>query len=120
MLEEIFGQIGNFTPAIVAGLGLTLGIQHAFEADHIAAVCTQLTNSNKIQSKKQLFKASLTKSSLLGAIWGSSFFNIKIATYSFQPYTLALIRVIFATLFLMIFSFFFSGESPEGYICVKS
>ena len=44
---------------------------------------------------------------LLGAIWGSSFFNIKIATYSFEPYTLALIRVIFATLFLVIFSFFY-------------
>jgi len=43
---------------------------------------------------------------LLGAIWGSSFFNIKIATYSFEPYTLALVRVIFATLFLVIFSFF--------------
>lgn len=71
MLEEIFGQIGNFTPAIIAGLGLTLGIQHAFETDHIAAVSTQLTNSNTIQSKKQLFKTSLTKSSLLGAIWGA-------------------------------------------------
>jgi len=34
---------------------------------------------------------------LLGAIWGSSFFNIKIATYSYEPYTLALIRVILAT-----------------------
>ena len=44
---------------------------------------------------------------LLGAIWGSSFFNIKIATYSFEPYTLALIRVIFATLFLVFFSFFY-------------
>jgi drug/metabolite transporter (DMT)-like permease len=44
---------------------------------------------------------------LLGAIWGSSFFNIKIATYSFEPYTLALIRVIFATLFLVIFSLFY-------------
>ena len=44
---------------------------------------------------------------LLGAIWGSSFFNIKIATYSFEPYTLALIRVIFAVLFLVIFSFFY-------------
>ena len=44
---------------------------------------------------------------LLGAIWGSSFFNIKIATYSFEPYTLALIRVIFATLFLALFSFFY-------------
>ena len=44
---------------------------------------------------------------LLGAIWGSSFFNIKIATYSFEPYTLALIRVIFATLFLALFAFFY-------------
>ena len=44
---------------------------------------------------------------LLGAIWGSSFFNIKIATYSFEPYTLALIRVIFATLFLLVFSLFY-------------
>ena len=44
---------------------------------------------------------------LLGAIWGSSFFNIKIATYSFEPYTLALIRVIFATMFLVVFSFFY-------------
>ena len=29
-------------PAIIAGFGLTLGIQHAFEADHIAAVTTQI------------------------------------------------------------------------------
>ena len=34
---------------------------------------------------------------ILGAIWGSSFFNIKIATYSYEPYTLALIRVVLAT-----------------------
>ena len=35
---------------------------------------------------------------LLGLIWGSSFFNIKIATYSYDPFTLALIRVIFASI----------------------
>ena len=35
---------------------------------------------------------------ILGVIWGSSFFNIKIATYSYEPYTLALIRVIFASI----------------------
>jgi len=35
---------------------------------------------------------------LLGVIWGSSFFNIKIATYSYSPLTLALIRVIFASI----------------------
>ncbi len=44
---------------------------------------------------------------LLGAIWGSSFFNIKIAAQSFEPYTLALIRVFFAALFLLVFSFFY-------------
>ena len=34
---------------------------------------------------------------MLGIIWGSSFFNIKIATYSYEPITLALVRVIFAS-----------------------
>ena len=35
---------------------------------------------------------------ILGLIWGSSFSNIKIATYSYSPFTLALIRVIFASI----------------------
>ena len=39
---------------------------------------------------------------LLGLIWGSSFFNIKIATYSYEPITLALVRVIFASVPLII------------------
>ena len=34
---------------------------------------------------------------LLGVIWGSSFFNIKIASYSYEPFTLALVRVIVAS-----------------------
>jgi len=44
---------------------------------------------------------------LLGVIWGSSFFNIKIATYSYEPYTLALIRVILATFTMLIVSFIY-------------
>ena len=39
---------------------------------------------------------------LLGLIWGSSFFNIKIATYTYEPFTLALIRVVFASLVLFL------------------
>ena len=35
---------------------------------------------------------------LLGLIWGSSFFNIKIALNSYEPITLALVRVIFASI----------------------
>ena len=38
---------------------------------------------------------------LLGLIWGSSFFNIKIATYSYDPITLALVRVFFASIPLL-------------------
>ena len=39
---------------------------------------------------------------LLAIIWGSSFFNIKIATYSYDPITLALVRVFFASIPLLI------------------
>ncbi len=39
---------------------------------------------------------------LLAVIWGSSFFNIKIATYSYEPITLALVRVIFAIIPLIL------------------
>jgi drug/metabolite transporter (DMT)-like permease len=39
---------------------------------------------------------------LLSIIWGSAFFNIKIATYSYDPFTLALVRVIFASIPLVI------------------
>ena len=38
----------------------------------------------------------------LAVIWGSSFFNIKIATYSYDPITLALVRVIFASIPLLL------------------
>ncbi len=44
----------------------------------------------------------LTLLIFLGVIWGSSFFNIKIATYSFEPFTLALIRVFFASIPLVL------------------
>ena len=39
---------------------------------------------------------------LLGVIWGSSFFNIKIALESYDPFTLALVRVLFASVPLLI------------------
>jgi drug/metabolite transporter (DMT)-like permease len=39
---------------------------------------------------------------LLSIIWGSAFFNIKIATYSYEPFTLALVRVIFASIPLLL------------------
>ena len=56
---------------------------------------------------KQAKSADVLLLLLLGGIWGSSFFNIKIATNSYEPYTLALIRVIFATITLLAVSFFY-------------
>ena len=35
---------------------------------------------------------------LLSIIWGSAFFNIKIASYSYEPFTVALVRVLFASI----------------------
>jgi sulfite exporter TauE/SafE len=72
MVEEILNQIGELAPMFVLGLGLAIGLEHAFEADHIAAVSTQV--SKRKYSKKsttQLIKESVTKSSLLGAFWGA-------------------------------------------------
>ena len=44
---------------------------------------------------------------LLALIWASAFFNIKIATYSYEPYTLALIRVFLATIPMVAVSYFY-------------
>jgi len=54
------------------GLGLLVGIQHAFEPDHIAAVSTQISQSKFVQkSMVQSLKESFTKSSMIGALWGA-------------------------------------------------
>lgn len=72
MIEEILEQIGIISPVLVMGLGLAVGIQHAFEPDHVAAVSTQIPKSKLMKtSSKQLIRESITKSSILGAIWGA-------------------------------------------------
>ena len=43
---------------------------------------------------------------LLGAIWGSAFFNIKIATYSFGPVTIAFLRVFFGAIPVLLLCYF--------------
>ncbi|MFB5646139.1 MAG: hypothetical protein ACE5R3_06035, partial [Nitrosopumilaceae archaeon] len=47
MLEFFLEQIQSFTPALVLTLGLAIGLQHAFEPDHIAAVTTQISRQKK-------------------------------------------------------------------------
>jgi len=43
---------------------------------------------------------------LLSLIWASAFFNIKIATYSYGPITIALLRVFFGSIPLLIICFY--------------
>ena len=43
---------------------------------------------------------------LLSLIWASAFFNIKIATYSYGPFTIALLRVFFGAIPVIILCFF--------------
>ena len=43
---------------------------------------------------------------LLGAIWGSAFFNIKIATYSFGPITIAFLRVFFGAIPVLLLCYY--------------
>ena len=50
---------------------------------------------------------------LLGAIWGSAFFNIKIATYTYDPITLVFVRVFFALLALVINCLVYTYPSPR-------
>ena len=72
MIDEILNQIQTMTPALILTLGLAVGLQHAFEPDHVSAVTTQISKRKyKIQTVKQLIKESAFKSSILGALWGA-------------------------------------------------
>jgi len=72
MFEEILTQIQSLTPALVLTLGLVIGLKHAFEPDHIAAITTQISKQkNNSQSLKQRIGEGTIKSSLIGAIWGA-------------------------------------------------
>ena len=72
MIDEILNQIQTMTPALILTLGLAVGLQHAFEPDHVSAVTTQISKRKyKIQTVKQLIKEGTFKSSILGALWGA-------------------------------------------------
>lgn len=72
------------------GLGLAVGIQHAFEPDHVAAVSTQISKSKFYKkSTKQLIQESITKSSILGAVWGAGH-TTTLVLIGFLVYALAI------------------------------
>lgn len=70
-LETILGQINEATPTLLLTAGLVIGLSHAFEPDHVAAMLTQLKTKNKEERKTiQKIKSSALRNSLLGALWG--------------------------------------------------
>ncbi len=72
MFEEILLQVQTLTPGIILTLGLAVGLQHAFEPDHLAAVTTQISKrKSKSQTIKQIVSEGTFKSSILGALWGA-------------------------------------------------
>ena len=90
MIDNVLEQIGILSPVLVMGLGLTIGIQHAFEADHIAAVSTQILKSKLVKkSTKQLLRESITKLSILGAVWGAGH-TTTLVLIGFLVYVLAI------------------------------
>ena len=78
------------TPTLVLGLGFLVGIQHAFEPDHVSAISTQISKS-KFDKKpiKQLIQQSITKSSILGAVWGAGH-TTTLVLIGFLVYALAI------------------------------
>ena len=72
-MEELIAQFQTMTPVLVMVAGLAIGLQHAFEADHIAAVATQVskTKSSEYLSSFQRLRKNVFKSSLVGIFWGA-------------------------------------------------
>lgn len=69
MFEGALLYNGNFVPALI--LGFIIGIQHAFEPDHMAAIGTQLFKNKSKNGITAIIKSTFTKSSIIGVFWGA-------------------------------------------------
>ncbi len=89
-MEEILTQIGELSPVLIMGLGLAIGLEHAFEPDHVAAVGTQVSKGRFAQkTTKQIVKSGAIKSSILGAMWGAGH-TTTLVLVGFLVYALAI------------------------------
>jgi high-affinity nickel permease len=72
MLEEIVKQLPTATPFFVLASGFLIGLLHAFEPDHVAAVATQNTKTlQKSMTRLGRIRSGALRSSALGALWGA-------------------------------------------------
>lgn len=73
MIENLIEQIPSATPIFVLVAGFVIGLAHAFEPDHVAAVATQATKFRQNRSLPVFRRlgAGAFKGSILGALWGA-------------------------------------------------
>lgn len=64
-------DIGILSPILASVFGLAVGLAHAFEADHIAALGTQVSNETSTWSGRRRITKGITKYSIMGAAWGA-------------------------------------------------
>lgn len=67
-MELILLDPNTLSPLLVLGFGLVVGLLHAFEPDHVAAMGTQ--NMARTSSRYSL-RDNMGRSSILGAVWGA-------------------------------------------------
>jgi hypothetical protein len=69
-MDWIIGEPSALTPILTLGFGLTVGLAHALEPDHVAAVGTQAASKNAGLRRRGI-REIMTRSSVLGAVWGA-------------------------------------------------
>lgn len=68
-LEEFVSELGG-GPALLLSAGLVVGLLHAFEPDHVAAIAAQTSRVRGGRAETALSRASAVKGCVLGALWG--------------------------------------------------
>ena len=71
-MSDLFFELLEFSnPVFVVIAGLTIGLLHAFEPDHLSAVSTQLLQKTNSQNSKKIQIKNITiLSSIKGMLWG--------------------------------------------------
>jgi len=68
----MLSNVGELTPILMIGLGFVIGLEHAFEPDHVSAVSTQISKRKFVKkSANHILKLGFTNSSIVGIIWGA-------------------------------------------------
>ena len=71
-LENLF----DFSPLLALGLGLAIGLEHAFESDHVAAVATRVSGARTGGGGgggriRDVIRKGIARSSVIGILWGA-------------------------------------------------